>query len=150
MHVPAERVWTMDGEQNGQRSGGAGEEGVAAGQPGAEGSGSAAGGGGDGAGSSGTSGAGGGDAAGDGSSVAGGGAEAEDLPGPITLNWASSEEDAEAAITWARYHPTDPQALKVLEALANNQSLGIRNGDTPVRRSAQTALRDLKTTLGVQ
>jgi hypothetical protein len=145
----------MDGEQNGQRSGGAGEEGVETSQPGTAGGGSAAGGGGDGAGSSGTSGAGGGDAAGDGSSVAGGGAEGQNAivsfsKDLIILDWSSSEEDAEAAITWARYHPSDPEALRVLEAIANNQSLGIRNGDTPVRRNAQTALRDLKTTLGVQ
>lgn len=63
----------------------------------------------------------------------------------VSLDWKNNESDAEAVITWARYHAGDQpgKAIHILTTLAENQSLGIRNGDTPVRNNAKTALRDV-------
>lgn len=146
----------MDGEQNIRRSTGDGEAGVADGQPGAQGVDGNGADGGNGAGS-----VGGGDAGG--SVPAGGDASGGDQPAAATtprasysgdeaidLDWKNNESDAEAAITWARYNAGQwpNKALRVLTTLAEDQELGIRNGDTPVRNNAKTALRDVLAQLG--
>lgn len=151
----------MDGEQNIRRSTGDGEAGVENGQPGSQGVDGNGAGGGDGAGSIGGGGAG-------GSVPAGGDASGGDQPtaaapagriGPgggddgsdeLALDWKNNESDAEAAITWARYHAGDQtgKAIRILTTLAENQELGIRNGDTPVRNNAKTALRDVLAQVG--
>lgn len=146
----------MDGGTDTQGSGGDRATGLAdggAGAPGVDGDGA---GGGGGAGSGGTGGAGGGvpgggDAGGGDQPAASTGSEdAPDVDEPIVLDWKNNESDAEAAITWARNNAgTQPhKALRVLRALAENQHLGIRNGDTPVRNNAKTALRDVLAQVG--
>lgn len=147
----------MDGDKNTQGSGGDGATSLAdggAGAPRVDGDGA---GGGDAAGSIGAGSAGGdvpagGDAGGGDqpAAAATAGRIVDDGTDDIVLDWKGNESDAEAAITWARYHASDQpgKAIRILKTLAESQELQIRNGDTPVRNNAKTALRDVLAQVG--
>ena len=141
----------MDGDKNTQGSGGDGATSLADGGAGAprvdgDGAGSI------GAGSAGSDVSAGGDAGGGDQPAAATppGRIVDDGTDDIVLDWKGNESDAEAAITWARYHASDQpgKAIRILRTLAESQELQIRNGDTPVRNNAKTALRDVLAQVG--